>query len=69
MNTWQSNGAGPRFPALGLGQLTIEVPTADDLEALAARLTARNHQFQLDNDQLAVRDPWENLVEVAAKRP
>lgn len=69
MNTWQSNGAGPRFPALGLGQLTIEVLTADDLAALAARLTAGNHQFQLDSDHLAVRDPWDNLSKVAAERP
>ena len=47
MNTWQSRGAQGRWPALGLGEVTIELPTADERGALGARLASRG---------IAVRD-------------
>ena len=34
MNTWESRGAGPRTPALGLGQVALRLPDADALGAL-----------------------------------
>jgi catechol 2,3-dioxygenase len=46
MNTWHSSGAGTRTPALGLGEVAIKVPTADDLGALAERLAARGIQMR-----------------------
>jgi len=64
MNTWQSRGAGPRFPALGLGQVAITVPAVDDLQALADRLRQRSVAAEFDGAVLTVRDPWQNLVRV-----
>ncbi|RIJ77748.1 VOC family protein [Nakamurella silvestris] len=64
MNTWQSHGAGPRFPALGLGQVSVAVPAVDDLQALADRLAHRDVPVEYDGAVLTVRDPWENLVRV-----
>jgi catechol 2,3-dioxygenase len=66
MNTWQSSGAGTRTPALGLGQVVIEVPTTDDLGALSERLTARSIQQANDGKVLTFNDPWENLIKVTA---
>ncbi|HEU4808651.1 MAG TPA: VOC family protein [Homoserinimonas sp.] len=66
MNTWQSSGAGTRTPALGLGEVSIQVPTADDLGALAERLTSRGVTFARDEAELRFDDPWANLVRVSA---
>src|SRR5690554_3103442 len=66
MNTWQSSGAGTRTPALGLGAVSIQVPAADDLGALAERLTSRNVAFARDEAELRFDDPWANLVRVSA---
>jgi catechol 2,3-dioxygenase len=66
MNTWQSSGAGTRTPALGLGEVSIQVPGADDLGALAERLTSRSVAFARDNGELRFDDPWANLVRVSA---
>ena len=68
MNTWQSEGAGTRTPALGLGQVSIEVPTTDDVGALAERLTARGIRHANDGAVLSFDDPWANLVRVSATR-
>ena len=38
MNVWNSRGAGPRRDTLGLGEVLIEVPSGDDVGALADRL-------------------------------
>src|SRR5690554_2505067 len=66
MNTWQSSGAGTRTPALGLGEVSIKVPGADDLNALADRLTSRGVAFARDENELRFDDPWANLVRVSA---
>ncbi len=66
MNTWQSRGAGPRTPALGLGQVSVELPTSDDVAAVADRLRARGLQFRDDGATLTVDDPWKNLVKVTS---
>ncbi|WP_403022409.1 VOC family protein [Salinibacterium sp. GXW1014] len=66
MNTWQSAGAGTRTPALGLGQVAIEVPGADDIGALAERLNARGVQQANDGRVLTFNDPWANEVRVTA---
>ncbi len=66
MNTWQSSGAGARTPALGLGQVSIEVPLKDDLTTLRERLAAAHIQVADDGNELSFDDPWANLVKVHA---
>jgi catechol 2,3-dioxygenase len=62
MNVWESRGAGPRMPALGLGRIDLALPDADALGALHERL--RDHGFAVRDDgrMLAVDDPWNNLL-------
>ncbi len=64
MNTWNSRGAGPRLPALGLAQVEIEVPAADDLAALAERMTHFGIQTRDDGRSVSFDDPWANLIRV-----
>ena len=66
MNTWESNGAGARTPALGLGQVAIHVPSTEDIGTLAERLTARGIQQAHDGRMLTFADPWENQIRVTA---
>lgn len=65
MNVWNSAGAGPRAASLGLGNVSITVPAASDLEALTARLTARALPFASDGRSVTVTDPWNTAVTVA----
>ncbi|MEZ0449353.1 VOC family protein [Cellulomonas sp. ICMP 17802] len=64
MNTWQSRGAQGRWPALGLGEVTIELPTADERGALGARLASRGIAVRDDGQVLAFEDPWNNEIRV-----
>jgi catechol 2,3-dioxygenase len=64
MNTWNSKGAGPRKLALGLGQVHIAVPTADDLGALGERLTHFGVQTRDDGKSVSFEDPWLNPIHV-----
>ena len=66
MNTWGSAGAGPRASSLGLGEVRIAVPTADDLGALADRVRFAGVPVADDGDSLVFADPWRNVVRVAA---
>lgn len=66
MNTWNSAGAGPRASSLGLGEVRITVPTADDLGALAERVRAAGVASADDGAALVFQDPWRNVVRVAA---
>ncbi|WP_226924650.1 VOC family protein [Georgenia satyanarayanai] len=66
MNTWNSAGAGPRVPALGLGVVDIVVPDTEDVGALTDRLRTRGWAFRDDGRTLEVEDPWRNLVRVVA---
>ena len=52
MNTWNSAGAGKRRLALGLGNVDIVVPTADDLGALDERMS--HFGVQTRNDGLNI---------------
>lgn len=69
MNTWHSSGAGARTPALGLGEVSIKVPTTDELGALGERLTSRGVQFAREGDALRFDDPWANRVLVSTALP
>lgn len=62
MNVWNSRGAGPRMPALGLGRVDLALPDADSLGELEERL--RHHGFAVRDDgrTLAFDDPWSNAI-------
>lgn len=66
MNTWNSKGAGPRLPALGLGRIDIDVPAADDVAALAERLAHYGVASRDDGQAVSFHDPWANLIRVRA---
>ncbi|MDP3209229.1 MAG: VOC family protein [Rhodoglobus sp.] len=67
MNTWNSAGAGPRLPALGLARVDIEVPGTDDLGALTERMRDLQIQTRDDGQSVSFDDPWSNLIRVAAR--
>jgi catechol 2,3-dioxygenase len=64
MNTWNSAGAGPRAASLGLGDVSITVPTRDDLDALTVRLTHHRLPFADRGRDVLVVDPWGTQVTV-----
>jgi catechol 2,3-dioxygenase len=62
MNTWESRGAGPRTPALGLGQVALRLPDVDALHALRDRLRVAGVPVRDDGRELVFADPWSNAV-------
>ena len=66
MSTWGSNGAGPRTRALGLGEVNIVVPTADDLGSLGERLAHYAVALRDDGRVVSFDDPWNNVIRVTA---
>jgi len=66
VNTWNSAGAGPRASALGLGEIGIVVPTAEDVAALGDRLAHARVQARHDGLTLTFEDPWRNVIKVTA---
>ena len=66
MNTWNSRGAGPRLPALGLARVDIQVPGADDVGALTERLRHYGVETRDDGKTVSFDDPWANLIRVSA---
>jgi catechol 2,3-dioxygenase len=64
MNTWNSRGAGPRLPALGLGRIDIDVPSTDDVGALTERMRHFGIQTRDDGQTVSFDDPWANLIRV-----
>ncbi|WP_228266679.1 VOC family protein [Ornithinimicrobium ciconiae] len=64
MNVWNSRGAGPRQQTLGLGQVDIIVPTADEVGALTERMKHYGMQTRDDGRTVSFDDPWANLINV-----
>src|SRR5690606_2181340 len=60
MNVWNSRGAGPRMPALGLGRVDLTLPDADALGELGERLSHFGTQVADDGRTLSFLDPWHN---------
>jgi len=67
MNVWNSRGAGPRKDTLGLGEVLIEVPSGDDVGALADRLKVAGVASHHTGAELRFEDPWRNRIRVAAR--
>ncbi|WP_104042132.1 VOC family protein [Arthrobacter sp. ZGTC412] len=67
MNVWNSRGAGPRKDTLGLGEVLIEVPSGDDVGALADRLKVAGLPAHHTGAELRFEDPWRNRIRVAAR--
>ncbi|MDR7083986.1 catechol 2,3-dioxygenase [Arthrobacter ginsengisoli] len=67
MNVWNSRGAGPRRDTLGLGEVLIEVPSGDDVGALADRLKIAGVQSHHTGAELRFEDPWRNRIRVAVR--
>jgi catechol 2,3-dioxygenase len=65
MNVWNSRGAGPRKDTLGLGEVLIEVPSGDDVGALADRLKVAGVPAHHTGAELRFEDPWRNRLRVA----
>ncbi len=61
-NTWQSAGAGPRSTEVGLGALTIALPTVADVEKVAARVEAAGFEHEAIEYGIVVDDPWGNTI-------
>lgn len=64
MNVWSSRGAGRRQRTLGLGQVDIVVPTADEVGALTERMKHYGVQTRDDGRTVSFDDPWANLINV-----
>lgn len=62
MNVWKSRGAGPRMPALGLGQVDLALPDSDALGELGERLAHFGMPVADDGKTLAFTDPWNNTL-------
>ncbi|WP_060914860.1 VOC family protein [Microbacterium oleivorans] len=62
MNVWNSRGAGPRMPALGLGRVDLALPDRDSLGELSERL--RHHRVEIEDDgrTTTFTDPWRNTL-------
>ena len=67
MNVWNSRGAGPRKDTLGLGEVLIEVPSGDDVGALADRLQVAGVASHHTGAELRFEDPWRNNIRVAVR--
>ncbi|WP_104178874.1 VOC family protein [Arthrobacter sp. B0490] len=67
MNVWNSRGAGPRKDTLGLGEVLIRVPSADEVAALADRLASAGIENHHTGAELRFEDPWRNRLRVAVE--
>lgn len=68
LNNWLSEGAGLRSPALGLGDVTMELDNEDAVRGLAAKLESAEQPFGYKHGKLQVNDPWGNQISFVAPR-
>ena len=64
MNTWNSRRGRARPLALGLGLVSIEVPTSDDVGALGERLAHYGVPDARRRPHARVEDPWANQIRI-----
>jgi catechol 2,3-dioxygenase len=67
MNVWNSRGATRRERTLGLAEVDIVVPSADDLGALTERMAHYGIESRDSGQSVAFDDPWANLIRVTTK--
>lgn len=67
MNVWNSRGAGPRKDTLGLGEVRIQVPGADDAGILLERLAHQGIAVANTGTELLFDDPWKNRIRVSVE--
>lgn len=65
MNVWNSRGAGPRMPALGLGRVDLALPAPDALGDLTERLRHHGIAVRDDGRTVSFDDPWSNALHAA----
>lgn len=61
-NTWMSAGAGPRSTEVGLGAVTVALPDAASVDAVADRLAAADIEVTRIERGIAAADPWGNQI-------
>ncbi|WP_353987719.1 VOC family protein [Ruicaihuangia caeni] len=66
-NTWGSAGAGARPEGLGLGQFTVVLPAASELDAVVERLQMAGLPFEQTERGVVVADPWGNEVHLTVE--
>jgi catechol 2,3-dioxygenase len=66
MNVWNSPGAGRRARTLGLGDVDILVPTADDLGEVTERMRHFGTPVADDGRTVSFEDPWANTLRLRA---
>jgi catechol 2,3-dioxygenase len=66
MNVWNSRGAGPRMPALGLGRVDLALSSADALGELSERLAHHGVAVRDDGRTVSFDDPWNNALHATA---
>lgn len=72
LNTWNSQGAGPRAASLGLERVGIEVPDADEVDRIMARLREAGIEAEMRQDEagaesrLVTTDPWGTRIDIVA---
>jgi catechol 2,3-dioxygenase len=68
-NIWQGHGAPPSPPdATGLDHWTVELPAAEDVRAVRARLAAAGHDVTAIDGGFVVDDPWSITLHVIKQR-
>lgn len=65
-NTWMSAGAGPRSTEVGLGAVTVALPDAASVDAVADRLDAADIEVTRIERGIAAADPWGNQIRLVA---
>lgn len=63
-NTWAHGADAAHADEARLLEWTMEVPTADDVQAVAASATRHLVEVVTDNDSILLRDPWGTTVRV-----
>ena len=66
-NVWQSAGAGPRSTEVGLGSLTVALPSEADVDRVAARVAAAGIDHEVVERGIVVEDPWGNKIRLVAR--
>ena len=68
LNTWAGEGVAPAPEGTsGLRELTVEVPTAADLEGVAERLAAAGVGIDYAGGELRTEDPSSNRVRFVSR--